>query len=149
MQHRPDLIAVLGHASLLVMHLRQGAVAPFDRRRSPWKGLGVLCRPCLPILSHSGRQLLGEGVRLQCGLHGLQHLCQLGLPSRATRACAAPATTGGQQVFHLSSTSVSGPRVAHRARPPATSPGGHASELRADLLVRTYSWAASSFSACY
>src|SRR5713226_9524973 len=44
MQHRPDLVAAPGQAPMVVMHLRQGAVAPFDRRRGSLQGLGLLSR---------------------------------------------------------------------------------------------------------
>ena len=71
---------------MIVMHLSQVAVAPFDRRRGPLKGLGLLRRPRLPSLQHIGCQLLGAGVCRKRGLHDLQRLYQLGLPSRATCA---------------------------------------------------------------
>src|SRR6266567_2101388 len=86
MQHRPYLVAALGQAPMIVMHLRQVAVAPFDRRRGTLKDLGLTGRPRLPPLKHIGGQLPGDRVPVKRVLNGLQRLEQSGLPSRATRA---------------------------------------------------------------
>jgi len=51
--------------------LSQGAVAPFDRRRGPLKGVGLIGRPRWPLLKHSGHQLPRERVPVTRGLTGL------------------------------------------------------------------------------
>ena len=56
------------------MELRQSAIAAFDGRRGPLKGLGMLSRPCLPALKHIGRQLLGDLVCVKGILNILQRL---------------------------------------------------------------------------
>ena len=48
---------------MIVMHLREIAVATFDGRGGPLKGLGTLRRPRLPIRKYLRRQLLGQWVR--------------------------------------------------------------------------------------
>jgi hypothetical protein len=49
MQDAPHLIALFGQAPLIVMHLRQKAVASFDGRRGALKGFDSVGRPCVPF----------------------------------------------------------------------------------------------------
>ena len=63
-QHRPHLVAVLGQTSMIMMHLRQIAIAAFNRRGGPLKGMGMLGRPRCPVCQHIRRQRLGDGVPL-------------------------------------------------------------------------------------
>jgi hypothetical protein len=72
MQHRPHLIATLGQAPMVVMHLRQRAVAPFDCRGGALKRLGLLSRPPLPLRQHLWRELRGDRVAVKRVLNGFQ-----------------------------------------------------------------------------
>jgi hypothetical protein len=60
----PHLIALLGQSPMIVLHLGQIAVAPFDRRRSTLKDIDPLGRPCLPIRKDLRSQPLGCVFRL-------------------------------------------------------------------------------------
>ena len=74
MQHRPDLGATLGQATVIVLHLREIAVASFDRRRSTLKGFGMLRCPRFPLLKDIGRHLRGDRVSVKRVLNSLQDL---------------------------------------------------------------------------
>jgi len=49
MQDGPHLDALCGQAPLIVMQLRQYAVAAFDGRGGALKGFDPVGRPCLPF----------------------------------------------------------------------------------------------------
>ena len=76
---------MLGQTPMVVMHLRQRAVATFDGRGGPLKRLGLLSRPHFPPLKHIGRELLGDRVSVKRVLNGFQGLSELGVAARATR----------------------------------------------------------------
>jgi hypothetical protein len=75
-QDGPHLVALLGQASMMVMHLRQKAVASFDRRRGALQGFDSVACPGVPLLQDVGSQPLRDGVpgtgRLHCLPCGVQ-----------------------------------------------------------------------------
>ena len=124
---------------MIVMHLRQIAVATFNGRCSPLKSCGPLRRPRFPLRQDSGRQLLGHRVRLKCGLHGLESLEQLGFASRAT--CAGrlllPIYERQQHLFNPSPPYRREGHVLHIAPyplPPKVHQGAQPSELLVNLV---------------
>ena len=85
MQHRPDLGAALGQPPLMVMELRQSAVAAFYRRGGALTGVYLLRGPIVPLLKGLRRQLQGERMVVKGGSHRLPYLSYLGFPARAAR----------------------------------------------------------------
>src|SRR5215471_4488661 len=86
MQDSPHLVALLGQSTMIVMHLRQITVAPFDGRRGALKGFDPVGRPRCPLCQDLGGQPLGDGVSLKRGAHLVQGLLHLRFASAATRA---------------------------------------------------------------
>src|SRR5207244_4536475 len=86
MQHGPHLGAALRPAAVVVRHLRQRAVAPFDGRGGPLKRLGMFAGPCFPASPNSGLQCPRERVSLPCRLPRFPCLAPLGFASWATGA---------------------------------------------------------------
>jgi len=126
---------------MIVMHLRQRAVATFDGRGSPLKGGGTLRRPRLPIRQDPGRQLLGQRGRFTRGLPGLESLEQLGFASWAT--CAGcwllPIHERQQHLFNPSpphGCEGHGLHSAPNPLPPKIHQGAHTSELLVHLVHR-------------
>ena len=72
MQNRPYLIALLGQPPLIVLHLGQIAVAPFDSRRSTLKDVDPVGRPRLPLCKDLWGEPLGNRMRVKRGADGLQ-----------------------------------------------------------------------------
>jgi hypothetical protein len=85
MQDRPHLVPLLGEAPLIVMHLRQQAVAAFNRRGGALKGFDPVGRPCLPLRKDVRGQPLRDGGLLKRRPHRFQGLWSLGFPSAAPR----------------------------------------------------------------
>lgn len=85
MQDTPHLVSPLGQSTMIVLHGRQRAVAPFDSRRRTLKGVDPVSRPRLPIFQDLRGQPLGDPVRGTLGADGLQGLHNLGLSSSTTR----------------------------------------------------------------
>jgi hypothetical protein len=63
---------------MIVLHLRQIAIAPLYRGGGPLKGLGMFGRPRFPARSNLWSQLCGEGMRLKCRLCRLKCLNHFG-----------------------------------------------------------------------
>jgi hypothetical protein len=140
MQDRPHLVATPGETALVMVHLRQSAVAPFNRRGSPLKTPGMLSRPRCPPRQHVRRQLLGEGVRLTRLRSRLQHPSQLGFASGATgvRSLCLPRHQRQQEVCHPSlppwwQRDLRLPIVPDLL-PPGIHEGGDTCELLADFV---------------
>ena len=85
MQDSPHFLPLLGQPPLIVMELRQSAVAPFDRRGGALKGVDLLPGPRLPVLQGLRRQPQGEGMLVKRGFSGLPYPPQLGFPASAAR----------------------------------------------------------------
>ena len=85
MQHRPHLGAPLGQSTMMMMHWRQRAVAPFDRRRGTLKGAHPVGSPCLPLFEGLGRKALGERMMAKGNLPSLQCLPYFGFPAGTAR----------------------------------------------------------------
>jgi len=66
----------------MMMHLRQRAVAPFDRRRGTLKGAHPVGSPCLPLFEGLGRKALGERMMAKGNLPSLQCLPYCNYPGR-------------------------------------------------------------------
>jgi hypothetical protein len=86
MQDGPHLGALLGQATMIVMHLRQITMASFDGRRGALKGLDPVGRPRCPRRQDLGGQPLRAGVSLKRASHRFQGLLHLGCAAAATRA---------------------------------------------------------------
>jgi hypothetical protein len=78
MQRRPYLVFLLWQSALVMMHLREIAIAAFDGGRSALKSTHALISPCLPLLKGLEGKPLGEHVVIQRGLTRLPRLAQLG-----------------------------------------------------------------------
>ena len=70
---------------MIVLHLRQIAVTPFDSRRGTLKGVDPVGRPRFPIRKDLGDQPLGNRVRVKLSADGLQCLHNLGLSASTAR----------------------------------------------------------------
>ncbi len=86
---RPHLGALWWQSAMVVMHVRERAIAAFNGGRSALKGTHALASPCLPLLESLEGKPLGEPVGVKRCLTQLQGLAQFGFP---------PGTTG---VRHL------------------------------------------------
>ena len=70
---------------MIMMHLRQITVTPFDRRRGTLQGAHPLGCPGLPLLKDLGRKTLGERMTAKGTLHRLQCLPYFGFPADTAR----------------------------------------------------------------
>ena len=82
MHHRPYLVSLLWHSPLIVMQLRQSAIAPFHGRGGPLKGLRPLQGPRLPICQHLGGEPLGDRVLVKVARTASQAACILAFRRR-------------------------------------------------------------------
>jgi hypothetical protein len=63
MQHGPSLGAMRGHATVMVLHLQQRALATFHRRGRPLERPGILTGPRFPACQHSDASRPVHGCR--------------------------------------------------------------------------------------
>jgi hypothetical protein len=139
MQHRPDLVATRGQAAMVVLHLREIAVASLNRRRSSLEGPGMLSSPRFPARQHLGFELPSARMPLKRFFNRFEHERDLILlPSTA---CAMelllPVHQGQQHLF----SPLAPPRRHRPLRqvltyrlPPKIDQGRNASQLLADLV---------------
>jgi hypothetical protein len=80
MPRRPHLGSLWWQATMVMMHLREIAIATFDGGRGTLKGAHTLVGPRLPLLKGLARKPLGEPVVLKCRLARLPGLAQLSFP---------------------------------------------------------------------
>jgi hypothetical protein len=87
---------------MIVMHLRQKAVASFDRRRGALKGFDPVERPGVPLLQDVGSQPLRDGVPVKGRLHCLPCCVQSGFASATTGAThlVIPIDHGQEALVH-------------------------------------------------
>src|SRR5262249_48021215 len=101
-QHCPYLVATRGQATVIVLHLRQIAVASFHCRGRPLEGPGMLTCPRCPACAHLGREPPGARVPLKGALNPRECPCDLGLLLWTARACQLflPVHQRQQQFLH-------------------------------------------------
>jgi hypothetical protein len=85
MQHRPDLVALLRQSPLVMMPLREIAIAALDGGRGPLKGAHPPGGPCLPLLKGLAGQPLGEHVGVKRRLACRRGLAQPGFSAGTAR----------------------------------------------------------------
>ncbi len=85
MQDRPYLVPLLWQPPLIVMELRQRTVAAFHCRGGSLKGEDLLRGQRVPSLQRLRRQLLGEGMPVQCGVRGFPDALHRRFPPRTAR----------------------------------------------------------------
>src|SRR5215470_7984099 len=153
MQHRPHLVATRGQAAMVVLHLRQIAVAPFNRRGSPLERPGVLSRPRLPARQHLWFELPGARMSLEGLFNRPEDERDLSLLARTARAAElflpvhqrqraaggpcpwcpfAPASRWSQAMFQSPRA-----RLATAPQPPWTS-GGSSPQVAKDAGCATH-----------
>src|SRR5215470_6281528 len=79
MQDSPNFVSPLGQATMIVMPLRQIAIAPFDSRRGTLKSVDSVGRPLPPSRPYLGGLPLRASVLVKLGADDLQCLYYLGL----------------------------------------------------------------------
>ena len=71
---------------MVVLHLREVAVASLNRRRGPLERLGMLCRPRFPTRQQLRFKLSGAWMPLKHLFNRLEHERNLGFLPRVARA---------------------------------------------------------------
>jgi hypothetical protein len=71
---------------MVMLHLREVAVASLNRRRGPLERPGMLCRPRLPTRQHLGSELSGARMPLEGLFNRLEHERDLGFLPWTARA---------------------------------------------------------------
>ena len=102
MQDGPHLVAPLGQSTMIVVHLRQKAVASFDGRRGALKGVDPVGRPCVPIRKDLWSESLGDGMLGKRGLYRFPCRLHLGFASATTGAShlGLPIDHGQEPLVH-------------------------------------------------
>ena len=142
LQDRPYFVSPLGQATVIVLHLRQRAVASFDGRRGALKGSHALAGPCLPLLKGLAGKPLGEHVGVKRRLARLQRLTQLGFPAgtACVRHVVGPRDVWEEVLPGLHPPGCRQARVLHillNTCPPEVHQGRHGRQWLADLAPGT------------
>jgi hypothetical protein len=137
--YRPYLVATCGQTVMIMLPLRQRAVATFNRRGGPLERSGVLTGPRFPARQHLGLTLSGAWMPLTGVCNRLEHESDWD-PAVRTARVAKPLLPVHQQPQQLPN-----PRCPHRGHghglhvltpclPPAVHQGRDVSARRADLI---------------
>jgi hypothetical protein len=86
MQRCPHLIATHRQAAMVVLHLREVAVASLNRRRGPLERPDMIASPRLPTRQHLGCELPGAWMPRKSFFNHLEHERNLGFLPWTARA---------------------------------------------------------------